>query len=179
MNSRHYSPWLRLPFGIWVAGRHNGASESSCEHAVAGCTEAYRLHMADLAEQPLLARSYERLDLDRLRMTTTQKTLRKEIKRAARRAKRANRRPGHTPPHRTTPRNPPHHRRPAAGHPPVRARARTGRRSAGRLPADTAAAVEPRSGGHRLVDIVHKVVGSALSDCGPTSLSAKAAARTT
>jgi len=77
----------RLATSIWVAGRHNGASESSCEQAVFGCADAYRHQLADLAEQPLLARSYERLDLDRLRLTTTRKTLRKEIRRAARRAR--------------------------------------------------------------------------------------------
>jgi uncharacterized protein (DUF2252 family) len=77
----------RLATSIWVAGRDNGASESSCEEAVSGCVKAYRHQLADLAEQPLLARSYQRLDLDRLRLTTTKKTLRKEIKRAARRAK--------------------------------------------------------------------------------------------
>ena len=44
--------------------------------------------MAYLAEQPLLVRSYERLDVDRLRTTATRDTLRKEIKRAAKRARR-------------------------------------------------------------------------------------------
>ncbi len=44
--------------------------------------------MAYLAEQPLLARSYERLDVDRLQTTATRGTLRKEIKRAAKRARR-------------------------------------------------------------------------------------------
>ncbi len=77
----------RLATSVWVAGRHNGASESSCEEAVSGCVKAYRRQLADLAEQPLLARSYQQLDLDRLRLTTTKKSLRKEIKRAAKRAK--------------------------------------------------------------------------------------------
>ena len=77
----------RLATSIWVAGRHNGASELSCGQAVAGCVDAYRQQLAHLAEQPLLARSYDQLDLDRLRRSTTQKTLRKEIKRAAKRAK--------------------------------------------------------------------------------------------
>jgi len=39
--------------------------------------------VAYLAEQPLLARSYERLDLDRLRTTASQASLRQQIKRAA------------------------------------------------------------------------------------------------
>ena len=40
-----------------------------------------------LAEQPLLARAFERLDLDRLKATASDKSLRKEIRRAARRAR--------------------------------------------------------------------------------------------
>jgi uncharacterized protein (DUF2252 family) len=78
----------RLMTSVWVAGRHNGSPEQACEEAVARCVAAYREHMAYLAEQPLLARSYERLDLDRLRTTATRDTLRKEMKRAAKRARR-------------------------------------------------------------------------------------------
>jgi len=77
----------RLVASVWVAGRHNGASESSCKSAVLGCVEAYRDQLVGLAEQPLLTRSYECLDLDRLRLKTTKPTLRKEIKRAAKRAR--------------------------------------------------------------------------------------------
>jgi len=76
----------RLATSVWVAGRHNGSPEHACEEAAARCVAAYREHMAYLAEQPLLARSYERLDVDRL--TATRDTLRKEIKRAAKRARR-------------------------------------------------------------------------------------------
>jgi Uncharacterized protein conserved in bacteria (DUF2252) len=64
------------------------SSEHACEEAAARCVAAYREHMAYLAEQPLLARSYERLDFDRLRTTATQNTLRQQIKRAAERARR-------------------------------------------------------------------------------------------
>jgi uncharacterized protein (DUF2252 family) len=78
----------RLVTSVWVAGRHNGSSEYACERAVARCVAAYREHMAYLAAQPLLVRSYERLDLDRLRSTTTKGALRQEIKRAAKRARR-------------------------------------------------------------------------------------------
>jgi hypothetical protein len=35
-----------------------------CYQAAARCVAAYREHMAYLATQPLVARSYERLDLD-------------------------------------------------------------------------------------------------------------------
>lgn len=41
--------------------------------AAARCVVAYREHMAYLAAQPLLARSYERLDLDQLHRTATQR----------------------------------------------------------------------------------------------------------
>ncbi len=89
----HPGPWewdlRRLGASIWVAGRHNGASESSCGQAVAGCVQAYRQQLAHLAELPLLARSFERLDLDRLRLTATQAALRTEIERAATRARRS------------------------------------------------------------------------------------------
>ncbi len=78
----------RLVTSVWVAGRQNSSPEHACEEAVARCVAAYREHMAYLAEQPLLARSYERLDVDRLQMTATRDTLRKEIKRAAKRARR-------------------------------------------------------------------------------------------
>ncbi len=78
----------RLVTSVWVAGRQNSSPEHACEEAAARCVCAYREHMAYLAEQPLLARSYERLDLDRLRTTAHRDTLRKEIKRAANRARR-------------------------------------------------------------------------------------------
>src|SRR5450432_1707029 len=59
----------RLVASIWVAGRQNGASEQKCESAV-------------------LARSYQRLDVDHLRESTKDKSLRAEIKQAAARARR-------------------------------------------------------------------------------------------
>jgi uncharacterized protein (DUF2252 family) len=77
----------RLATSVWVAGRQNGSSEQACEESVARCVAAYREQVAYLAEQPLLARSYERLDLDRMRETATQDTLRQEIERAAERAR--------------------------------------------------------------------------------------------
>jgi uncharacterized protein (DUF2252 family) len=78
----------RLVTSVWVAGRHNGSPEHACEEAAARCVAAYREHMAYLAEQPLLARSYERLDLDRLQTTAARNPLRQEITRAAQRARR-------------------------------------------------------------------------------------------
>ncbi|MDQ2884092.1 MAG: DUF2252 domain-containing protein [Actinomycetota bacterium] len=78
----------RLVTSVWVAGRQNSSPEHACEDAAARCVAAYREHLAYLAEQPLLARSYERLDLDRLQTTATRDTLREEINRAANRARR-------------------------------------------------------------------------------------------
>jgi uncharacterized protein (DUF2252 family) len=78
----------RLVTSVWVAGRQNGSGEDACAQAVLLCVSAYREQVAYLAEQPLLTRSYERLDVDRLRVTATQQTLKREIARAAARARR-------------------------------------------------------------------------------------------
>jgi uncharacterized protein (DUF2252 family) len=78
----------RLAASVWVAGRQNGSSEQACGHAVVRCVAAYRQQVAYLADLPLLARCYERLDLDRLRLTARQDALRREIERAAARARR-------------------------------------------------------------------------------------------
>src|SRR6476661_5042962 len=77
----------RLVASIWVAGRENAASEEECATAVMSCVAAYRDEVAFLAEQPLLMRSYNRLDVDRLHETATEKTLRAEIKRSAKQAR--------------------------------------------------------------------------------------------
>jgi uncharacterized protein (DUF2252 family) len=77
----------RLVASIWVAGRENAASEEECATAVMSCVSAYRDEVAFLAKQPLLTRSYNRLDVDRLHETATEKTLRAEIKRSAKRAR--------------------------------------------------------------------------------------------
>jgi len=76
----------RLTTSVHVAGRHNGASEDECGDAVSQCVRSYRKHLAHLAEQPLLARSYERLDVDRLAELADD--AREEITRAAARARR-------------------------------------------------------------------------------------------
>jgi hypothetical protein len=77
----------RLTASIWVAGRENSASEDQCRAAVLACVAAYRAEVLFLAEQPLLMRSYNRLDVGRLRETATEKSLRDEIQRSARRAR--------------------------------------------------------------------------------------------
>ncbi len=73
----------RLTAAIWVAGRENGMSESDCADAVSECVHAYGDEVALLSEQPLLSRSFNRLDVERLHDTASEETLRSEIRRAA------------------------------------------------------------------------------------------------
>ncbi len=67
----HPGPWewdlRRLATSVWVAGRQNGSREDDCASAVRACLRTYRRHIRHLAHEPLLARSYERLDVDRFR----------------------------------------------------------------------------------------------------------------
>jgi uncharacterized protein (DUF2252 family) len=77
----------RLGASIWVAGRQNGAGEDDCAAAVASCAAAYREEIRHLAALPLLSRSYERLDVDRLGEQASA-SLRAEVRRAAERARR-------------------------------------------------------------------------------------------
>jgi uncharacterized protein (DUF2252 family) len=77
----------RLVASIWVAGRQNGFAEAECEACVDSCVRAYRAEIAYLADQPLLSRSYQRLDVRKLQATTSQDSLRAEIARAAARAR--------------------------------------------------------------------------------------------
>ena len=77
----------RLVASIWVAGRENGASEDQCRASVLACVAAYRAELRFLADQPLLMRSYNRLDVGRLHETATEKSLRDEIERSAKRAR--------------------------------------------------------------------------------------------
>ena len=83
----HPGPWewdlWRLATSIWVAGRQNGLAEGTCEDAVLWCAAAYRRQIARLAEQPLLARSFDRMDIDRMRQEMADWSLRAEIERSA------------------------------------------------------------------------------------------------
>ncbi|GAB1641012.1 DUF2252 domain-containing protein [Krasilnikovia sp. MM14-A1259] len=78
----------RLATSVHLAGRQNGFAEPACADAVLHCLEQYREQIGHLAEQPLLARSFDRLDVDRLRAAATKASFRDEIERAARRARR-------------------------------------------------------------------------------------------
>ena len=77
----------RLVASIWVAGRENGRTEEQCQDSVQACVAAYRKEVRFLAEQPLLMRSYNRLDVGRLHETATEQSLRDEIERSAKRAR--------------------------------------------------------------------------------------------
>lgn len=87
----HPGPWewdlRRMAASIWVAGRQNGHSEDDCERAVASCSAAYRHQVRRLAEQPLMDRSFERLDLQRLLAATSDPSLAAAIEAAATRAR--------------------------------------------------------------------------------------------
>jgi uncharacterized protein (DUF2252 family) len=88
----HPGPWewdlRRLVTSVWVAGRQNGFREHACADAVTHCVAAYRGQIGHLAAKPLLARSFESLNLDRLRAAAHHSGFRDEIERAARRARR-------------------------------------------------------------------------------------------
>ncbi len=83
----HPGPWewdlWRLVTSIWVAGRQNGLTEGTCEDAALWCATAYRRQIAGLAGQPLLARSFNRMDIDRMRHEMADWSLRAEIERSA------------------------------------------------------------------------------------------------
>jgi uncharacterized protein (DUF2252 family) len=87
----HPGPWewdlRRLVTSIWVAGRQNGASEAQCELSVVSCVAAYRKAVRVLASEPLLARSYQLLDVSLLKRKVSAKSLRLEVTRAATRAR--------------------------------------------------------------------------------------------
>jgi uncharacterized protein (DUF2252 family) len=78
----------RLVVSVHVAGRQNRFRESACADAVQHCVEEYREQIGHLAERPLLARSFDQLDVERLRSAATRASFRDEIERAARRARR-------------------------------------------------------------------------------------------
>src|SRR6478736_6760497 len=73
----------RLAASIWVAGRQNSLTEEECATAVTQLSATYRKHVRWLASQPLLTRTYDRLDMNRLRATAADPTLLAEIDRAA------------------------------------------------------------------------------------------------
>jgi uncharacterized protein (DUF2252 family) len=77
----------RLVASIWVAGRQNGSTEAQCADSVSSCVAAYRHEVQFLANEPLLSRSYQRLDVNRLHGRISEKSLRTQIARAIRLAR--------------------------------------------------------------------------------------------
>jgi uncharacterized protein (DUF2252 family) len=149
----------RLVASIWVAGRENGSSEGQCRASVVSCVAAYRREVRFLANEPLLSRSYQRLDVDRLHETTTERTLRGEIARAARRAR--SRTSDRAVPRFTIERD---GRRYIVDEPPLITR--VGRAEADRVAVALDEYLNTLAphwrhvlGGYTLVDIAHKVVG--------------------
>src|SRR5690348_14487932 len=149
----------RLVASIWVAGRQNGASEQQCESAVRRCVAGYRAEVRDLATAPLLARSYQRIDVGHLQHSVTGTSLRAEIKRAAAQARR-----------RTSDRALPRFTRERDGQrritedPPLLTRinyAETDQLARGldEYPATLAPHWRRALGGYTLIDIAHKVDG--------------------
>ncbi len=78
----------RLTAAVVVAGRENGYTDDHCGDAVRSCVAAYRDEVRSLASQPLLGRSFNRLDVDSLRDRASDRALRDEITRAAAAARR-------------------------------------------------------------------------------------------
>src|SRR5687767_9973006 len=149
----------RLVASIWVAGRQNGSTEEQCRDAVRACVANYRHEVALLANEPLLSRSYQQLEVDRLDETVTAKSLQHEIRRAVKRAR--HRTSDRALPRFTTEKN---GRRHIVEEPPLITHVRdaAARRIAEGLDEylDTLAPHWRRAlGGYTLVDIAHKVVG--------------------
>lgn len=76
----------RLVASIWVAGRHNGATEDQCGSAARSCVSAYRQELRRLAAEPLFSRSFTRLGVDRLAGQTAG-PLAEAVRRSAKRAR--------------------------------------------------------------------------------------------
>jgi uncharacterized protein (DUF2252 family) len=148
----------RLVTSVWVAGRQSGATEGDCEIAVQRCVRAYREQLRHLADEPLLQRSYERLDIDRMQSAATP-GLRKEIERAADRARR--RTSDRALPRFTEQRDGSRH---IVVEPPIITRPSEDDAELIAEALDEYLKTLPRQwarvlGGYRLVDIAHKVVG--------------------
>jgi uncharacterized protein (DUF2252 family) len=159
----HPGPWewdlRRLVTSIYVAGRLSGMRDVDCDDAVMSCAAAYRQSVRLLANQPLLSRSYQRMDVQLLHSTVTGKSLRATIARAASLAR--TRTSDRALPRFTTRRRGSHH---LVDKPPLIARVprSTFQRIAAAID-DYLTTLAPHwrrvVGGYTLVDIAHKVVG--------------------
>ena len=81
----HPGPWewdlRRLVVSLWIAGRQNGTTEARCGDSVMACVASYRETIRFLANQPLLWRSFQRLNVGGLHTAVKEKSLRREIAR--------------------------------------------------------------------------------------------------
>jgi len=81
----HPGPWewdlRRLVVSLWIAGRQSGTSEARCGDSVMACVASYRENIRLLANQPLLWRSFQRLNAGQLHTAVKGKSLRGEIAR--------------------------------------------------------------------------------------------------
>ena len=77
----------RLVASVWVAGRENGYSEDACAASARSCVVEYAAEVGHLATEPLLARSFTRFDVSRLKESVQDQELREEIQRAAKTAR--------------------------------------------------------------------------------------------
>ena len=105
----------RLVASIWVAGRQNGAGEAGCETAVRQCVAGYRAEVRALADTPLLARSYQRLDVDRLRSSARWEVAARRDQASSGARPQKNQRPGAAQVHQRARRAAPHRGGSAAG----------------------------------------------------------------
>ena len=82
----HPGPWewdlRRLVVSLWIAGRQNGMTEAQCGDAVRSCVSSYRKSLRFLSKQPLLWRSFQRVNVDQLHTTAKEKSLRERIAQA-------------------------------------------------------------------------------------------------
>ena len=87
----HPGPWewdlQRLVVSLWIAGRQNGTTEARCGDAVMACVASYRESLRFLANQPLLSRSFQRVNVDQLRTRVKERSLRDSIARAVKLAR--------------------------------------------------------------------------------------------
>jgi uncharacterized protein (DUF2252 family) len=147
----------RLATSIHVAGRQCSATEEQCGEAVARCVDAYRRHLARLAAQPLLERSYERIEADDLEERADRKGSRKAVADAARKARRRTS-------DRALPRFTGGDARRIVDEPPLITRPDPEQYDRLVLALDEYLATLPPHwarvvGGYRVVDVAHKVVG--------------------
>ena len=149
----------RLVASIWVAGRQNGRTEDECEAAVRTCANSYRDEIRDLADLPLFARSFTRLDVDHLAETAKDPNLIAEIQRAAKQAR--NRTSDRALPRFTAERD---GRRHIVEEPPLitrlnEAEAEQVAEGLDRYLGTLASHWRRMIGGYTLLDVAHKVVG--------------------